>query len=240
MTDKKQILVIDDEQPTLRMFTLLLKAYDYEVLTAENGQEGVEIFRNERPSLVLTDIKMPVMDGIEALKAIKKIDPHAEVIVITGHGDMDLAIQALNLDATDFINKPLQRDALEKALNRAAERIAIAKNEEGQVIVEERTTAAVVSVRGNVTANTLPRLTESIQAACELDKEMVIVCFDENASINGAGITGLTTLLQQTRDRGVHIALTGLSSNFKAVFDQIGITQIATLYESESDAMQAQ
>lgn len=240
MTDKQRILVIDDEQPTLRMFTLLLQAYGYDVITAENGQEGVEVFRKERPGLVLTDIKMPIMDGIEALKAIKKIDSHAEVIVITGHGDMDLAIQALNLDATDFINKPLQREALEKALNRAAERIAIAKNEEGQVQVEERTTAAVINVRGNVTANTLPCLTDAIQAARDLAKELVIVCFDDNASINGAGITGLTNLLRTTRDQGVHIALAGLSSNFKAVFDMVGITQIATLYESENDALQAQ
>jgi len=240
MSDKQRILVIDDEQPTLRMFTLLLQAYGYEVITAENGHEGVELFRKERPSLVLTDVKMPVMDGIEALKAIKKIDSHAEVIVITGHGDMDLAIQALNLDATDFINKPLQREALEKALQRAAERIAIAKNAEGQVLVEERTAAAVVNVRGNVTANTIPTLTEAIQAAKNLAKDLVIVCFDDNASINGAGITGLTSLLRSTREQGVHIALAGLSSNFKTVFDMVGITQIATLYESEADALQAQ
>jgi len=240
MTDKEKILVIDDEQPTLRMFSLLLNAYGYEVLTAENGQEGVETYEREKPHLVLTDIKMPIMDGIDALKAIKNINPHAEVIVITGHGDMDLAIQALNLDATDFINKPLQREALEKALNRAAERIAITRNEEGQIDVEERPTAAVVNVRGNVTANTMPRLIEALKTATDLAKEKVIVCFEENASINGAGITALTSLLRTTRESGVHIALAGLSSNFKAVFDTVGITQIATLYDSEAEALRAQ
>jgi len=240
MTDKEKILVIDDEQPTLRMFTLLLSAYGYEILTAENGQEGVEVFERERPNLVLTDIKMPIMDGIEALKAIKAIDPHTEVIVITGHGDMDLAIQALNLDATDFINKPLQREALEKGLQRAAERLAIAKNEEGQVLVEERTSAAVVNVRGNVTGNTIPHLTEALQSAQTMKKDLVIICFDENASINGAGITGLSTLLRETREAGIHLALAGLSSNFKAVFDMVGITKIAALYDSEADALQAQ
>ncbi len=125
---KEKILVIDDERPTLKMFSLLLTAYGYEILTAENGHEGVKIFKKESPGLVLTDIKMPIMDGIEVLKEIKKINPQTEVIVITGHGDMDLAIQALNLDATDFINKPLQREDLERALSRAGERLAITKN----------------------------------------------------------------------------------------------------------------
>mgnify|MGYP001597807028 CR=1 FL=1 len=117
----ENILVIDDEKPTLMMFRLTLAAYGYEVLTAENGQEGVDVFNRERPGIVLTDIKMPGMDGIEVLKQVKAIDPSAEVIVITGHGDMDLAIQALNLEATDFINKPVQRVALSQALKRAEE-----------------------------------------------------------------------------------------------------------------------
>lgn len=240
MTDKEKILVIDDEQPTLRMFTLMLSAYGYEILTAENGHEGVEIFRQERPGLVLTDIKMPVMDGIEALKEIKKIDPHAEVIVITGHGDMDLAIQALNLDATDFINKPLQREALEQALKRAAERLAIARNEDGQVSVQDRDGEAVVMVRGSVTGNTIPHITEAFTTAKGLNKDSIIIDFDANASINGAGITGLTTLFQTERHAGVCIKLTGLSSNFKTVFDMVGITKIVDFLDTSNEAAHVQ
>jgi len=104
-----KILIIDDEKPTLTMFNLTLSAFGYTVITAENGQEGIESFERERPPLVITDIKMPGMDGIEVLRRIKEIDPNTEVIIVTGHGDMDLAIKALNLDATDFINKPIQR-----------------------------------------------------------------------------------------------------------------------------------
>ncbi|CCH49573.1 response regulator [Pseudodesulfovibrio piezophilus] len=237
MTTKEKILVIDDEQPTLRMFTLLLSAYGYQIITAENGQEGFELFKKERPNLVLTDIKMPVMDGIEVLKQIKSVNPHAEVIVITGHGDMDLAIQALNLDATDFINKPLQRKALEQALSRAAERLEIARNEEGQVSLEERVKAAVIGVRGNVTTNTIPHLTETFNKARKLDKSLVLIDFEKNASINGAGLTGLTTLLQSQRDAGVRVVLTGLSTNFKAVFEMVGITKLAKLFDSEEEAL---
>jgi len=240
MTDKEKRLGIDDEQPTLRMFTLMLSAYGYEILTAENGHEGVEIFRKERPGLVLTDIKMPIMDGIEALKEIKKIDPHAEVIVITGHGDMDLAIQALNLDATDFINKPLQREALEQALSRAAERLAIARNEEGQVALQEQADSAIVSVRGSVTGNTIPHIVEAFASAKELSKKTIILDFDENASINGAGITGLTTLFQNEYNAGMHIRLTGLSTNFKTVFDMVGITKIVDLFDKTEESAQVQ
>ena len=118
-----KILVIDDEKPTLTMFRLFLGAYGYEVLTAENGAEGLEIFKKERPSIVLTDIKMPGIDGLLVLQQIKQIDKKTEVIVITGHGDTDLAKQALTLDAVDFINKPIKKEALDAALKRAQKRL---------------------------------------------------------------------------------------------------------------------
>lgn len=89
----RKILVIDDEKPTLSMFRLFLGAYGYTVLTAENGKEGLELFMKEKPPIVLTDIKMPGMDGFEVLKRIKAADATVEVIMITGHGDMDLAIK---------------------------------------------------------------------------------------------------------------------------------------------------
>lgn len=234
-----RILVIDDEQPTLKMFSLLLSAYGHEVLTAENGQVGVDMFREHSPWLVLTDIKMPVMDGIEVLKRIKSINPHTEVIVITGHGDMELAIQALNLDATDFINKPLQREALEKALARAKERLAIARSEEEQVTVEERPDAAVVKVRGNVTGHTVPHLNEAFDRALKTGRPTILVDFDANASINGAGITGLKKLLTDNRGKGVRIVLAGLSSNFRAVFASVGITRLADLFDNEAEALAA-
>jgi len=116
-------LVIDDEPSTLFMFNLFLEAYGYEVITAENAAVGIEMFKKERPSIVFTDIKMPGMDGLDALKTLKSIDPAVQVIVMTGHGDQDLMGQAMEFKATAFLNKPIERVELEKVLKKAVDNL---------------------------------------------------------------------------------------------------------------------
>jgi YesN/AraC family two-component response regulator len=111
-----QILIIDDELVTLQMLSLFLEACGFEVLTAENEQAGLAIFKDQRPPIVLTDIKMPGRDGFAVLQEVKALAPQTEVIVITGHGDKDLARQAYDLKASYFFNKPLDTDALDQAL----------------------------------------------------------------------------------------------------------------------------
>jgi len=118
-----KILVIDDEKPTLSMFRLILDAYGYSVYTAENATEGLAIFQKEKPEIVLTDIKMPGTDGLAVLRQIKEVAPQTAVIVITGHGDTALAEQAVALDAVDFINKPIKKEALDAALEKAREKL---------------------------------------------------------------------------------------------------------------------
>ncbi|HDD45140.1 MAG TPA: response regulator [Candidatus Desulfofervidus auxilii] len=117
-----KLLLIDDEEPVREILSLSLRSDGYEVITAGDGEEGIRLFQQEKPPIVLTDIKMPGMDGIEVLKKIKQIDPETEVIIITGHGDMDLAIQSLKLEASDFITKPIKDEALAIALKRAIKR----------------------------------------------------------------------------------------------------------------------
>ena len=126
-----KVLIIDDEKPTLAMFELFLEAYGFEVLTAENGEEGIMVFEAENPSIVFTDIKMPGMDGFEVLKRIKTASPDAVVIVITGHGDKELAKQALDMKATDFIHKPVRKEALDAALERAGKVLKDGSGENG-------------------------------------------------------------------------------------------------------------
>jgi nitrogen-specific signal transduction histidine kinase/FixJ family two-component response regulator len=95
------------------------------VFTAKNGEEAFQIFRKVNPPIVLTDIRMPIMDGIELLQKIKKENTDTEVIMITGHGDMDLAIKSLKYEATDFITKPINDEVLGFSLERAHERISM-------------------------------------------------------------------------------------------------------------------
>lgn len=125
--DKNKILLVDDEEDIRDVLGITLSDMGYQVLTAANGKTAWETFVAERPPIVLTDIKMPLMDGIDLLKRIKRQNPEAEVIMITGHGDMDLAIKSLKHRATDFITKPINIDALEISLKRVEEKIITRK-----------------------------------------------------------------------------------------------------------------
>ncbi|MGD8887916.1 MAG: hybrid sensor histidine kinase/response regulator [Desulfobacterales bacterium] len=120
---EKTILLVDDEPDIRDVLSLSLSDMGYRVYEAENGNQALRIFRDVQPSMVMTDIKMPGMDGIKLLQKVKNLNPETEVIMITGHGDMDLAIRSLKYEATDFIIKPINVDVLEIALQRAEERI---------------------------------------------------------------------------------------------------------------------
>lgn len=107
------ILIIDDERDIRTALTGILEDEGYHVLTAENGADGIETARQELPDLILLDIWMPGMDGIETLAELKKLLPQVTVIMISGHGTIDTAVRTTKLGAFDFIEKPL---SLEKVL----------------------------------------------------------------------------------------------------------------------------
>lgn len=119
------ILLVDDEAGIRKVVGITLADMGHKVLMAANGEEALEVFRRERPSVVLTDVRMPGMDGLELLRRIKADSPDTEVILVTGHGDMDVAVQGLKLDACDFISKPAGQEILEISLKRAHDKIAL-------------------------------------------------------------------------------------------------------------------
>ncbi|UCG66841.1 MAG: response regulator [Deltaproteobacteria bacterium] len=232
-----KVLVIDDEKPTLGMFRLILSACGHNVLTAENGSEGLELYRREKPPIVLTDIKMPGMDGLEVLEEIKGIDPDTEVIVITGHGDMDLAVKALNLSATDFVNKPIQKFKLDSALKRAEERLKSAKEQVNKVSLRTVNDVTIMDIEGNVTSVSEPLLLDAYKEASEKGATKIVLRFNEHSSINGAGLAVLIQLLSESKKRNQAVTITGLSENFKKIFEMVGITGFATIFNHEEDAV---
>ncbi|MDY6837069.1 MAG: response regulator [Thermodesulfobacteriota bacterium] len=176
-----KILLIDDEEPIRKVLGLYLRSKDYEVITAADGREGIEAFQQESPAVVLTDIKMPGMDGIEVLKRVKEMNPETEIIVITGHGDMDLAVQALQLDASDFITKPVDNQALSVALKRAKERMEIRRRlkeytDNLEVMVKEAT--AELQKAHDFQTNLIQNSIDGIIAA---DEDGTILVFNQGA-----------------------------------------------------------
>lgn len=125
MEQKTTILLVDDEPGIRKVLSLFLSDIGYAVRTADSGEAALADFRRQPPDIVVADIKMAGMDGITLLRTIKAESPDTEVIMMTGHGDFDLAIESLKLQAADFITKPVNSDAMEIALARAAEKIAM-------------------------------------------------------------------------------------------------------------------
>lgn len=121
-----KVLVIDDERPIRETLDMFLQEKGYEVITAESGEQGLESVQAESPDIVLLDVRLPGMDGLEVLRQINESSSPASVIMITAHHDMDIAIRAVKLGAYDCIHKPLDVEELEVTLNKVVENLRLA------------------------------------------------------------------------------------------------------------------
>ncbi len=127
VTDPINVMVVDDEESVREGSQRILKRMGFEVRVAKRGDEGLEMLEKARPAIVLLDLKMPGMDGMEVLERIKAVDPEIQVIVITGYATVETAIQAMKQGAYDFIPKPFEPDQLRIVVNRAAEKIRLTR-----------------------------------------------------------------------------------------------------------------
>ncbi len=121
MSQKINILVVDDEQIILDSIRKLLKNEDYEILTVSSVNDGLEAIKKTDINIVLTDLMMPEIDGLEFMQMIKKDNPKIPVIMITGFATINTALQATQLGAFDYIAKPFSKKELLGVLKRAAE-----------------------------------------------------------------------------------------------------------------------
>lgn len=118
------ILIVDDERLICDLLRAVLGRQGHEVITASNGKEGLELFKQHRPRFTLLDLRMPEMNGIEVLKHIRAIDPKAAVMILTAWGSDALEQQARQLGVMDFLSKGLALDVLVAAMERALPKTA--------------------------------------------------------------------------------------------------------------------
>ena len=126
---KGRILVVDDEQSLRSILSQVLTEEGYEVTIAQDGEEGLELFRQDPFPLVFTDIVMGKMNGLELLQEVKKISPETQVVVITSHASLDTSITALRAGAYDYLVKPFDDlDMISNVANRAKEKLTLVKD----------------------------------------------------------------------------------------------------------------
>jgi len=192
-----KILVIEDEAAIRRVLVKILSEENdtYEVEEAEDGLVGIDKIKKEDYDLVLCDIKMPKMDGVEVLEAVKKIKPETTMVMISGHGDLDTAVNTMRLGAFDYISKPPD---LNRLLNTV--RIALDRKE---LVVENKMLKKKVSKNYEMIGNSeaISHIKEIIEKVAQTDARVLIT------GPNGTGKELVAHWLHQksTRSKGAMI-----------------------------------
>ena len=117
-----KVLIVDDEKDFVEMFSLRLKEQGEKVSTAHSGKEALKLLETVVIDVVILDIRMPGMDGIDTLKQIKKLHPIVEVILLTGHGSTETAVEGMKLGAFDYLMKPADFEDIKIKIDNARKR----------------------------------------------------------------------------------------------------------------------
>ncbi|MEI8216292.1 MAG: sigma-54 dependent transcriptional regulator [Eubacteriales bacterium] len=169
---KNRVLIAEDEENILNLLERLLKKNGYITYGANNGKKALEIAKSNEIDIVITDIRMPEMDGIELIKEIKKMDPCIEVIVMTAFASVDTAIEAVRIGARDYIRKPFDIDEVISAIDKAS--IQVQHNEDNDIQLlhsEEIMVANSQSMKDLI--------------------HLILKVADSNATVNISGETGV-------------------------------------------------
>jgi len=124
--EKKTILVVDNEETIRETLQKILEREGYCALTADDGQSALEVIREKKVNVIISDVCMPRMDGTKLLKLAKSILPDVEIILMTGHGKLEMGLEALRDGAFDFIQKPFTKLAINKTVKQALEKQTMA------------------------------------------------------------------------------------------------------------------
>ncbi len=150
------ILLVDDEPELSQALARLLGRHGYQTLTAGNGEEALDVLRREPVALVLSDLMMPRMNGVELLKAAKVVSPATEVVIVTGHGTIETAVEAMKMGAYDFIEKPFTASTTLKVVRKALEKQSlIAENQQLRKLLNEGGEREMIVGRSEVMRRTV-------------------------------------------------------------------------------------
>ena len=121
MNNIGRVMVVDDEEDIRKVISIYLKKVGYDVVTAENGEDALSKYQKGHFDLILSDLTMPTMDGLELLDKISEMDKDAIFLMITGHPSIETAVHAIKKGAYDYIEKPLQLEEMKLKIERAFE-----------------------------------------------------------------------------------------------------------------------
>ncbi|HSY24465.1 MAG TPA: sigma-54 dependent transcriptional regulator [Polyangiaceae bacterium] len=119
LPERKQVLIVDDELNLRKILSAQLTRDGYDVLTAEDGEQGLALLKEHHIDLVITDLKMPKVDGMTLLKTALEEDPELPIVLVTAHGTIDTAVEALKSGAFDFVTKPFDKDEVRQIVAKA-------------------------------------------------------------------------------------------------------------------------
>src|SRR5579872_5836907 len=119
LPERKQVLIVDDEPNLRKILSAQLSRDGYDVMTAEDGEAGLAALKEHHIDLVITDLKMPKVDGMSLLRAALKEEPELPIVMITAHGTIDTAVEALKLGAFDYLTKPFDKDEVRQIVAKA-------------------------------------------------------------------------------------------------------------------------
>src|SRR6478609_527383 len=129
LPEKKQVLIVDDEPNLRKILAAQLSRDGYDVLTAEDGEQGLATLREHHIDLVITDLKMPKVDGMQLMREALREEPELPIVMITAHGTVDTAVEALKLGAFDYLTKPFDKDEVRQVVAKALKTRQLADEE---------------------------------------------------------------------------------------------------------------
>ena len=225
---KGKALIVDDAPDTRGIIRKLLIYEGYEVITASTGEEGVEKTEAEKPDVILMDINLPGIDGSEALRRIREINPIQCVIMLTAYATLDNAIQALKEGASDFVKKPFENEHLVHVVNQTLEKYLTLKEKE-KLEEEVRRLSITDDLTGLYNHRYFFKTLESELVRRKRQKtSLSLIMFDldnfkrYNDRYGGDEFAAL--LIGATRDQALHIAERIRSTIEEAGFEKITVS----------------